>query len=394
MSGRLRSRSMGVTDVALSNLRRRRGRTVFLSASLCLAITIFVAVTAAAAAMREDLGRKMDEFGANVVITPSTLEAPVSYGGVAVESVIPEAGFMDEADARKIFTIGNRENINIVSPKIIGRTDVEGRSLALAGVLFDEELALKHWWQLEGAKPEWPDEVILGSSVALALAKRVGDTLTIKGEQYVVTGILGQLGGPEDRYVFVALHEAQDILGFPGKVSVIELNAWCGDCPVEEIVRQISGKIPGVQVTAVKQAVANRQVTVDTVGKFSLIISGLVLAVAVLIVLASMMSAVNERTREIGLLRALGYRRQDIIRIILTEAEASAVGAGVVGFVMGTLSAQILSAWVLGWDVRVGWSFLLGFEALLIATVAAGVGAAYPALQAAELDPATALRSV
>lgn len=394
MSNRLRSRSMGITDVSLSNLRRRKGRTAFLFASLCLAVATFVAVTAATGSMQSDLDRKMDAFGANVVITPSILEAPVSYGGVPVGSVIPEAGFLEEADAKKIFTIRNKENINIVSPKIIGRTEVEGRGLALAGVLFEQELALKHWWQVEGDRPDEPSEVILGSSVALALARHPGDALVIKGREFVVSGVLGELGGPEDGYIFADLHEAQGILGFPGKVGVIELSAWCGDCPVEEIVRQISARMPGVRVTAVKQAVASKRMTVDTVRKFSLIISGLVLAVAVLVVLTTMLSAVSERTREIGLLRALGYRRQDIIRILLTEAELSAVGAAVLGFVLGTMSAQLLSGWALGWNVQVGWSLLLGLEALLLSSLAAGVGAAYPAWHAAELDPATALRFV
>lgn len=394
MSGRLRSRSMGITDVSISNLRRRKGRAIFLFVSLCLAIATFVAVSAATNSMQVDLGRKMDAFGANVVITPSLLEAPVSYGGVAVGGIIPEAGFMEESDANKIFTIRNRENVNVVSPKIIGRTEVEGRGMALAGVLFSEELGLKHWWQLEGAQPAQPNEVMLGSSASLALAKRPGDSLAIKGQQFTVAGVLNELGGPEDNYVFADLHQAQGILGFPGKVSIIELSAWCGNCPVEEIVQQISAKIPGVKVVAVKQAIAGKRLAVDTVGRFSLIISGLVLAVAVLIVLTSMMSAVSERTREIGLLRALGYRRQDIVRILLTEAELSAIGAGVVGFVLGTVSAQVLSGWALGWDIQVAWSLVLGFEALLIASVAAGVGAAYPSWQAAELDPATALRFV
>lgn len=383
---------MGITDVSISNLRRRKGRTVFLFLSLCLAIATFTAVSAATISMQADLGRKLDAFGANVVITPSILEAPVSYGGVEVGSIIPEAGFMDESVTKQIYTIRNRENINVVSPKIIGRAEVEGRGVALAGILFEEELGLKHWWQIDGLKPSAPDEVLLGSSAALLLGKRPGDSITLKGQPFAVAGVVKELGGPEDSYVFADLHEVQNILGFPGKISIVELSAWCGNCPVEQIVQQIADKMPGTKVTAVKQAIAGKQVAVDTVGRFSLIISGLVLVVAVLIVLTSMMSAVSERTREIGLLRALGYRRQDIIRILLTEAELSAAGAGILGFAIGTLGAQLLSGWALGWNVQVPWNLTLGFEALLVAVMAAGIGCAYPSWQASELDPATALR--
>lgn len=385
---------MGITDISLSNLKRRKGRTAFLCTSLCIAIATFVAVSTATSSMQADLAGKMDTFGTNIVITPRIAEAPVSYGGVAVGSIIPEAGFIDEPDLKKIFTIRNRQNITTVSPKIIGRADVEGQEMAVAGVLFDDELALKHWWQVEGVRPSQTNEVMLGSSVALALAKRPGDALHINGEELAVTAVLGELGGPEDNYVFADLHEVQRTLGYPGKVSIVEVSSWCGDCPIEEIVRQISDKMPEVKVTAVKQAIAAKQMAVETVSRFSLIVSGLVLAVAVLIVLTSMMAAVSERVREIGLLRALGYRRQDIVRILLTEAELAALGAAAAGFVIGTAGAQLLSGWALGWNGGVEWSPLLAFEALLIASVAAGLGAAYPSWQAAKLDPATALRLV
>ena len=87
------------------------------------------------------------------------------------------------------------------------------------------------------------------------------------------------------------------------------------DGPVREIVKQISAKIPTARGSAVQQVVQGRMDMLRTLRKFSIGVSVAVLFVGSLVVFVTMMASVNERTREIGLFSAIGFRRSHIMRI-------------------------------------------------------------------------------
>lgn len=126
-------RSMNLTDVSVKNLKRRRVRTALLVLSLVLAVSLLVGISSAVQSMQADLGKKMDEYGANVVVMPRMLESPVSYGGIAVGGAVPQYGDLDESDAVSIRTIPNKENINVVAPKLLGLVMVEGQPINAMG---------------------------------------------------------------------------------------------------------------------------------------------------------------------------------------------------------------------------------------------------------------------
>jgi putative ABC transport system permease protein len=215
---------MTLTDVSLKNLKRRRVRTALLVLSLMLAVSLLVGISSAVQSMQSDLGRKMDEYGANIVIMPRMLESPVSYGGIAVGGAVPQFGDLEESDTPIIRTIRNKENLNVIAPKLLGQVNVAGQSVGVMGVLFEEELRMKQWWELNGRTPAATSEVILGQRVAANLGAMVGSTISIEdpgldissnpgdganGRQFEVVAVLGELGGPEDDYVFADLHVVQ-----------------------------------------------------------------------------------------------------------------------------------------------------------------------------------------
>ena len=100
-------------------------------------------------------------------------------------------------------------------------------------------------------------------------------------------------------------------------------------------MRQFSAALPGAEVTTVREAVQSRMHAVNEFSGFSLAIVGVVVGIEVLVVFLTMMGSVSERTTEIGVFRAIGFRRAQITRLVLLEAVVAGVIAGALGYVAG-----------------------------------------------------------
>ena len=125
-----------------------------------------------------------------------------------------------------------------------------------------------------------------------------------------------------------------------------------------------------------------------------LIVAFLVVAIGTLVVLTTMLGAVAERRQEIGLFRALGFRQQHVMSIILGEAAMVSLGAGLLGWLTGMAAAILLAPRLLNTSIQVGWSPWLALGAVGGALLVGSIGSLYPAISAARLDPTTALRSL
>jgi len=399
---------MTLYQIALNNLQRRRKKMVFLLLGLLLGVSTVVGMFTIIRAMRLELGDRIDEFGANILITPRAQGATVSYGGVQISEVTFGVERLTEADLPMIDSIKDREGINIISPKIVGAVDVGGRKALLVGVETRNEFTQKPWFALseqEGLQAgatvgslsllEVPaDRLVLGSAVARTLGVRAGDSVILNNQPFTVFGVLQETGGQEDGVLYANLVVAQGLLGRPGEFSLIELSAYCNFCPVEEYAAQLSAVLPNARVTALRQAALYRQETIDRFASFGFALSGVVVLVAALIVMTTMLASVGERTREIGIFRALGFRKSHIVQIIFLEAGLVSFLAGLLGFFLGTIAARLAGPYLAQLQAVVPVYHDLILPAVLLSVVLAVAASAYPALKAARLDPAQALRFI
>jgi len=384
---------MRLSTIALNNLRRRRGKAVLLVLGLAVGVATVVSMLAITQALKADTERKIDQFGANILVVPRSDDLALSYGGVAVgvSSAVQE---LSADDAVAVRTIKNAENISTVAPKLLGAVEVAQTRVLLVGVDFEQELRLKRWWSFEGKEPQGPDQLIVGQEAAHRLKVGPGSDLEILGRQFTVAAVLNPLGSQEDGLIYANLGAVQGLLGKPGRISLIEVSALCSTCPIDQIVEQIGEKLPGAKVTALAQVMKSREQTIDQLGNFSLAVSGLVLLVGGLVVLTTMMSSVNERTREIGIFRAVGFRKSHVVRIVLMEALLLSLLSGLVGWAVGTAGSSLVASQVAKLEVSVSWDPLLAAAALGLALLVGFAGSIYPALRASSLDPAEALRSI
>ena len=386
---------MRLKDISINNLRRRKGKVFFLILGLTIGITTVISLISISRLMNEDIANKLDEYGANILILPRSDDLFLSYGGINIGGVAIDARTLNDSDVTKIREIEVRENISAVSPKFVGVVEIEGKKVPMMGVQFQEEFRLKKWWKVHGAIPKSNEEVLLGNEVAVRLFKSTNDHLTINGKRVRISGILEETGSQDDFLIYADLGFVQEVLNKPKALSLIEVSAYCNTCPIEEIVNQISKKLPHAKVTAIKQTLQTKMEALDHFKKFSIGISIIVLLIGALIVFTNMMASVNERKREIGIFRAIGFRKSHIMRIIFLEALIVGLVAGITGYLLGFGISHFVGPMVLGMK-NVRWVIdpSLAIGAIFLSALVGVLSSVYPALHASKMDPTEALRAL
>jgi putative ABC transport system permease protein len=385
---------MSLLTIALNNLRRRKGRAVFLVAGLLIGVGTVVALISITQSMTGQTKANLQSYGANIVVQPKARDVSLSYGGISAGGVSVGLQYLSQADLARIDAIPSRADVSVIAPELVGAVQVKGHRALLLGVQPEQQFKLKRWWSVgSGHAPTNDHELIVGAAAARALGFTMGDYVRIGGRRFTVTGVLRETGSQDDSLLIVDLGAAQQILKQPGKVTLVEIAALYAGAPVERIAREIGAALPQAKVTALQEAVESRRHAVDQFRRFTYAIVGVVIAVEALVVFLTVMGSVSERTREIGVFRAIGFRRVHITRLILIEAVIASTLAGVLGYAAGMAVTYVVLPLV-AHSAQVAWAPLLGLVAVVLAVVIGGLASLYPALHAGKMDPTEALRAL
>jgi putative ABC transport system permease protein len=414
---------MRISTIAFANLRRRKGKALFLIAGIAIGIGTAVALLSLSGSIKEEIGAQLDQFGANIVVVPQSNSLSLNYGGVAVSSVSIDERQLRSEDAVNLLDIPYRNRLSIVAPKLLGTIEVEGKNMVLAGVDFDSELKLKRWWHIAGSRPAAPQDLLAGYEVARALSliemtegspppavvsshgshnagedanqfKIVRDSLQVAGSPHHLAGVLYPTGGPEDHMIFGELAEVQRLTGRSDQLSLIEVAALCKDCPVGDIVSQISERLPNAKVSAIQQSVRARAETVERLTRFFAIVAVIVLSIGALMIFTTMMGSVIERTKEIGVLRAIGFRKAHIIKGLVIEVAVISVIGGLVGWAAGTAASFAALPYFAETDIAFELQPQLAVAAITAGLLIGVASSFYPIIRASRLDPSEAVRYV
>ncbi|MDZ7696382.1 MAG: ABC transporter permease [Deltaproteobacteria bacterium] len=385
---------MNLSDIVFRNLLRRKAKALFVLAGLAIGVATVVALISFVEAMTSQINHKLEKYGANILIVPKTENLSLSYGGLSLGGVSFEMEEIREADLEKIGSIKNAANVAGIGPMVFGVVNVNDHKVLLAGVDLESTWILKPWWKIDGTIPR-ETGVILGAETAKVLDLKRGSSLQIKEKDFIVSGVLKPTGSQDDQLLFMPLGTAQSLLNKEGLVSMAKVAALCKDCPIDAMVRQISEAVPGARVMAIQQVVKGRMETLAQFKTFSYGVSLVVVLVGSLVVLVTMMGSVRERTEEIGIFRAIGFRKTHVFKIVLLEAGFISAVAGILGYFAGFgVTKGALQFFSESGGASVLPSINLAAGAVGLAILVGLASSIYPAFLAARMDPNQALNAM
>ncbi|HKZ86161.1 MAG TPA: ABC transporter permease [Anaerolineae bacterium] len=295
---------------------------------------------------------------------------------------------ISERDGRKIAAL---PGVQSVSGIVIGAITMEEMPFLLVFGYAPHEPAIEHFRIVEGRSLSGSREMILGRAAADAMKVRVGDIVRMSEVGFRVVGIFETSMSIEDSGGVIPLRDAQALTGKPRQVSMYGVKI-VDPGQAESIQAQIEASVPGVAVSPSSEFAENLP---DLQATYAMVwaISGLAILVGGIGMMNTMVMSIYERTREIGALRALGWRRRRVLRMVLRESLALSLVGALAGILLAAVFSALLSLIPL-WGEMLIVTFSPGLlaQALIVAAVLGMLGGLYPAWRASNLRPAEALR--
>ena len=315
-----------------------------------------------------------------------------SYGLINVDNVNDIRNITGVKDATGVLTI-NLGSGGTSSSGAVGQAIGHGSdSLVIKGI-DKKHLNLLGVENVNGTVfNENKNEVIIGINVAKNQNKTIGDNIDILGEKFIITGIYETGNILQDNLVFTSLYNLQNLSDSNNLISEIIVKA---DKNVN--VSKLSDNIKKIYANKLDTTTAEEQAkrvnhVIETIDVASIAISLLAIIIGSLGVVNTMIMSVYERTREIGVLKAVGWTNLRILLMILGETIVLMLISAVVGTIFGVLAVK-LGLLFLNTDVLApAYSMDIFIRAFIIALSVGLIGGLYPAYRASKLSPTEALK--
>ncbi|MBX9630640.1 MAG: ABC transporter permease [Burkholderiales bacterium] len=385
---------MNLPKLVWRNLLRRKGRFIFTLGGVAIGMAAFVTLLTIGQGLNREIRRQVQDLGANLVVTPKGWCAYEQISVLTGEQ-LPEAIPMSDVDK-----IRGVPGVKTAVPYLNEKTAFRNRPVPIIGVWPEAMRALQKWELAEGrffndvAEPA----VVVGSAIAKQFQLKPGDEFTVRGKVLPIIGVLRETGTKDDIASFVPLPVVQSIYEVQGKVSFVAVQ-------VEDLrqVDAVSLRIQekaNVAVVSDKQLLASILSIVGTVSTAMQAVAAVGVLAAAFGIVNTLLTAVYERRREIGILQAVGSTRQTLFAAFLLESGLYGLFGGVLGVLIGLLGAYVFGPYLTDNAFTASlrqspvpsldgatllWTFALSEGLALVAGL-------YPAYRAAKLTPVEAMR--
>ena len=397
--------------VAMRFLREGRMQTVLIMVGVAAGVAVIAYISALISGLQENTLAKT--LGAQAHIT---LRSPDDVVVPAAERVLG-AQTLTEAQprAQRLRSVANwqallpgleqRPGVAAVSPMVAGAgLALRGeatQSISLMGVDLDryDRIVGLRGKVVSGVARLAPGEAIVGRDLAADLGVRVGDRFTVQtalvSDAVRVTALV-DLGVKElnRRTVIVPLRAAQSLLDLPGGATTIDLavrDVWAAQALADDLRRQLPYQVESWQESNAQLVSALNAQSVSTS-----LIRGVVLVVVVLGIASVLVVSVVQKSREIGILRAMGATQGQVLRVFLLQGAVLGSVGSVLGLVLAVVLIWLFTTFVRGADglplFNITLQPALAVQIALLATVCGVLAAVAPARRAAAMDPAQAIR--
>lgn len=387
---------MNLGKLVWRNLLRRRGRFVFTLAGVSVGMAAFVALMTIGQGLTQEIRKQAQGLGANLVVTPKGWCAYEQISVLTGEQ-LPEA--IPMAELTKIRRVAG---VKSAVPYLNEKTAFRNQPVPVIGVWPEEMRALQKWTVAQGRYFDSADErgAVIGAAIAKQFNLRPGSEFTVRGNTLPVLGVLREAGTKDDVATFVPLSLAQQIYEVPDKVSFIAVQLT--NLEQIEATSLAIQQVANVAVVSDKQLLASILSIVGTVGAAMQAVAAVGVLAAAFGIVNTLLTAVYERRREIGILQALGSTRRTLFVAFMLESGLYGLLGGIVGAALGALGAYLFGPYLTDnaftASLRQPPTLALD-DATILFTLAFSVCLAllaglYPAYRAAKLSPVEAMRYV
>ena len=365
-----------VGNQSFRNLWRRRNRTLLSAAGIGIGVGTLV---------------MLGGLGQGIMGQLNSLAGSGGAGNITVMQREVADMSLSSLDERIVRQIAAMPEVKTASPFVLAFITAPDMPFFLIGGVDPNSPALRHYKLVEGRHVQRPNEIVLGKVAADVYKVAVGGTLSLNDNRYRVVGIYETGVAYEDGGGIVAISEAQRLMGRPRSVSFVFVDVE-NPAQAEQVADLLNQRFPEARASISSEFAQSSNDMQTSMGMLNAI-QLLALFIGGIVVANTMIMSIFERTREIGTLRAVGWRRRRILGQVLLESLFLCLVAAVFGSVLGVgavtliarapFASQFISA---TWDAGI---FVSAF------TTAAGLGilgGLYPAWRASKLEPAEALR--
>jgi len=379
---------MSFLSLMVKNPFRNRTRAALAIVGIAIGIATIVVLGMVTGGLQTATTSTLKAGAAEITVTPVGSSGFGSAGGTLNESLAN--------DLLNISGVSNTAGVIGLNANVTGVSNASssgfGEGLLINGIDSDK-LSLEGIDSINGSfySNGSSNELILGTTAASNLNKTVGSTINLFGTNFTVTGIYQTGNFITDSGGFMALNTLQNLTSNDGKVSDIAVKV-ADNANVTTVSQSIKNAYPN-QLTATTAADQANRINqgLGFINTASFAISLLAIVIGGIGIINVMIMSVFERTREIGVLKAVGWRSIRILTMILGESIILTLTAAVVGIVVGVIGVNVLLA-VTGAGFKPELTVGILLRAIGIAFLVGIIGGLYPAYRASRLPPTEALR--
>ena len=384
-------------SLTLKNARRRQLRTMVTLLGVAVAIAALSCLLAFERGYERGMRGELDRLGAHILVVPKG--CPYDAASIALHG----ASWPCYLKSAYLQRVQSAAGVETAAPLLMNALyDTSGEQATYLGA-DSSLLRVKRSWHIQGTFPAEAGGCLIGSNVAKRHGLRVGQSFALPGlleARGKVSGILAETQGADDTFIYMPLADAQKLFKRPGQLTHI-LVRLSDPNAMESVVNDLRGCDAGMDMNVVPMAHLFR--TIQGLMNSTRLLLGCIAAIALLIAGAgvsnTILMSVTERTREIGVMRAVGASRGNVFFLTWLETVLLCVLGGVTGLLLASAASSGVEQWLRERLPFAPSGALVHFEplvllgCLLAALVLGTLAGLLPAWRAACLSPIEAMRS-
>ena len=388
---------MTLLELSFKEWQRRPLRTSVTTTGVAIAVAALFSLLAFQRGYRDGVRSELDRLGAHVLVVPKG--CPYDAASIALHG----ASWPCYLKQRYLEEVRGVTGVATAAPVFMAAVyDAEGNQTVYVGVETNI-LALKRGWRINGKSPERGDELLVGSEAARRNGWRIGEKVPLPGlrdQSGTVVGVLAPTQGADDTFIHVRLSNAQRLFKHTNELTHILVRLVDPD-DLDQAVTQLRGCDAGLAMNVVPLAHVFH--TIQSLVNSTRLLLGCIALVALLVAGAgisnTILMAVVERGRDIGVLRAIGASSGDIFRLVWLETLQVCLSGAIAGVGIAFISSRSLETWVRSklpfapTDALIHWQWWIVGACLMCAITLGCVAGFLPAWRAAHVPPMVAIRA-